>query len=54
MNAYDTEAGLQSALMNLFVEANKDHGSQFKFYTSDKLSVDWAYQLNADRRFLGG
>ena len=48
-NAYDTEAGLQSALMNLFVEAEYKVFPQFKFYTSEKLSVDWAYQLNANR-----
>ncbi len=48
-NAYDTEAGLQNALMNLFVEEEYKPVTNLKFYTSEKLSVDWAYQLNSDR-----
>jgi hypothetical protein len=48
-NAYDTEAGLQSALMNLFIEAEYKPLSQLKFYTAERLTLDWAYQLNADR-----
>ena len=48
-NAYDTEAGLQSALMNLFMESEYRVLPEFKFYASGKFTVDWAYQLNAGR-----
>jgi len=43
---YDTEKGLQSALMNLFLEMDYKISPQLKFYTSERLSVDWIYQLN--------
>jgi hypothetical protein len=48
-NNYGTEKGLQSALMNLFVEGDYKISSELKFYGSSMLTVDWAYQLNADR-----
>ena len=48
-NAYDTEAGLQSALMNLFVETEYKVLPEFKFYGAGRLTTDWAYQLNANR-----
>ncbi len=48
-NSYDTEAGFQSALMNLFAEAEYKILPDLKFYTSEKLSIDWAYQLNHNR-----
>jgi len=48
-NSYDTEPGLQSALMNVFFEEEYRPLSQLKFYTSQKVSVDWAYQINGDR-----
>lgn len=46
---YDTEQGLQTALTNLFVETDYKMTDQLKFYTSGRLSVDWAYQLNSGR-----
>lgn len=46
---YDTEKGLQSALMNLFLEGNYSITNDLKFYASSLLTVDWAYQLNSDR-----
>ena len=46
---YDTEPGLQTALTNLFVEADYKFLPQMKFYTSERLTVDWAYQINSDR-----
>lgn len=46
---YDTEKGLQSALMNLFAEGDYKISSELKFYSSSMLTVDWAYQLNANR-----
>lgn len=48
-NKYDTEKGLQSALMNLFVEGDYKISNELKFYGSTMLTVDWAYQLNANR-----
>jgi hypothetical protein len=48
-NHYDTEKGFQTALMNLFGEADYKPGDQLKFYTSAKLSVDWAYIFNSNR-----
>ena len=48
-NKYDTEQGLQSALMNLFVEGDYKISNELKFYGSSMLTVDWAYQLNANR-----
>jgi len=42
---YDTEKGLNSALMNLFVEADYTPIDNLKFYTSSMLTVDWIYQL---------
>lgn len=48
-NKYDTEKGLQSALMNLFVEGDYKISNELKFYGSSMLTVDWAYQLNANR-----
>lgn len=48
-NSYDTEAGLQSALMNLFAEGDYAIRDDLKFYAAGMLTVDWAYQLNADR-----
>ncbi len=46
---YDTEEGLQTALTNLFLETDYKMTDKLKFYTSGRLSVDWAYQLNSDR-----
>src|SRR5512139_2879231 len=45
---YDTERGLQMALMNLFMEGDYKISDQLKFYTSAKLTTDWAYQLKAN------
>jgi hypothetical protein len=42
---YDTEKGLNSALMNLFVEGDYTPISNLKFYASGMLTVDWIYQL---------
>ncbi len=46
---YDTEQGLQSALMNLFLEGNYSAADDLKFYASGMLTVDWAYQINSYR-----
>jgi hypothetical protein len=46
-NKYDTENGLQSALMNLFVEGDYKIREDLKFYTAGMFTVDWAYQLKA-------
>ena len=48
-NSYDTEAGLQAALMNLLVEGDYMITPELKFTASGRLTVDWAYQLNAGR-----
>jgi hypothetical protein len=48
-NEYDTQKGLQSALMNLFVEGDYKISSELKFYGSSMLTVDWAYQFNSNR-----
>jgi hypothetical protein len=48
-NTYDTENGLNSALMNLFVEGEYSPVDKLRFYSSGMLSVDWAYQLNSGR-----
>ena len=48
-NSYDTEAGLQSALMNLFLEGDYKIADRLKFYGASLLTVDWAYQLNSGR-----
>jgi len=48
-NKYDSENGLHSALMNLFVEGEYQITKDLKFYGSGMLTVDWAYQLNANR-----
>ncbi len=42
---YDTEKGLNSALMNLFVEGDYTPMKSLKFYASGMLTVDWIYQL---------
>jgi hypothetical protein len=42
---YDTEKGLNSALMNLFVEGDYTPINNLKFYASSMLTVDWIYQL---------
>ena len=44
-NAYDTEQGLNSALMNLFVEGDYQITKDLKFYGSGMLTVDWIYQM---------
>lgn len=49
LNKYDTEKGLQSALMNLFIEGDYSITNNLKFYGSGMLTVDWAYQLNANK-----
>jgi hypothetical protein len=46
---YDTSQGLQSALMNLFMEGDYIIRDDLKFYASGMLTIDWAYQLNASR-----
>ena len=46
---YDTMKGLQSALTNLFAEGDYAIKDDLKFYASGMLTVDWAYQLNANR-----
>ena len=48
-NSYDTEAGLQAAVMNLFGEADYKILPELKFYASSRLTVDWAYQFNSNR-----
>jgi hypothetical protein len=48
-NDYDTEQGLQMALMNLFAEGDYVISDQLKFYAAGMLTVDWAYQINAHR-----
>jgi hypothetical protein len=48
-NSYDTEAGLQSALMNVFIEGDYKIMDRLKFYGAGMLTVDWAYQLNSSR-----
>ena len=45
---YDTERGLQTALMNLFMEADYKAFDTLKFYTSAKLTTDWTYQIKAN------
>jgi len=47
-DAYDTEKGINSALMNLFVESAYDITKDLKFYGSGMLSVDWIYQLKCN------
>jgi hypothetical protein len=42
---YDTEKGLNSALMNLVVEGDYQIAKDLKFYGSGMLTVDWIYQL---------
>jgi hypothetical protein len=42
---YDVEKGLNSALMNLFVEGDYKISDTLKFYGSGMLTVDWIYQL---------
>ena len=48
-DSYDTEKGLNSALMNLFVEGDYKITNNLSFYGSGMLTVDWAYQLNGHR-----
>ena len=45
---YDTEKGLNAALMNLFVEGDYAIRDDLKFYGSGMLTVDWIYQLKAN------
>lgn len=42
---YDTEKGLNSSLMNLFVEGDYKIADTLKFYGSSMLTVDWIYQF---------
>jgi len=42
---YDTEKGLQSALMNLYFEGDYAFTNNLKFYGAGMLTVDWIYQL---------
>jgi len=44
-DSYDTEKGLNSALMNLFLEGDYEITKDLKFYSSVMLTVDWIYQL---------
>lgn len=46
---YDSETGVESALMNLFAEGDYAIRDDLKFYASGLLTVDWAYQINGDR-----
>jgi hypothetical protein len=48
-NTYDTENGVNSALMNLFVEGDYSPLNNLKLYAAGMLTVDWAYQLNSNR-----
>ena len=48
-NTYFSEKGLNSALMNLYVEGGYSPSATLKFYASGMLTVDWAYQLNSNR-----
>ncbi|MBT8338385.1 MAG: hypothetical protein KJP07_00085 [Desulfatitalea sp.] len=43
--AYDTESGFNSALMNLFAEGDYQIADDLGFYASSMLTVDWMYQL---------
>jgi hypothetical protein len=45
---YDTERGLQTALMNLFLEGDYKAADNLKFYTSAKVTTDWIYQIKAN------
>jgi len=47
-NAYDTEKGVNSALMNLFVEGDYEITRNLKFYGSSMFTVDWIYQLKCN------
>jgi hypothetical protein len=42
---YDTEKGLHSALMNLFLEGDYSITNDLRFYGAGMLTVDWIYQL---------
>ena len=44
---YDSEEGLQSALMNLFLEGDYSIANNLKFYASGMLTVDWIYQFKS-------
>ena len=54
---YDTEEGLQSALMNIFVEGDYQPNDSLKLYASGMLTVDWIYDIKhsddswRDKRF---
>lgn len=45
---YDTEKGLNSALMNLYLEGDYAFTDKLKFYGSGMLTVDWIYQLKTN------
>ncbi|MBI5605567.1 MAG: hypothetical protein HY879_19730, partial [Deltaproteobacteria bacterium] len=47
---YDTKKGLQSALMNLFLEGQYRINPQFNLYASGRFSADWAYPINNGQR----
>jgi hypothetical protein len=44
---YDTKKGVQSGIMNLFVEGDYALTKHLKFYASGMFTTDWAYDLNA-------
>ncbi|OPY75794.1 MAG: hypothetical protein A4E64_01806 [Syntrophorhabdus sp. PtaU1.Bin058] len=46
---YDTEKGLQSAIFNLFTEAELRYKSNLRFYTSLMLTGDWIYDIKHDQ-----
>jgi hypothetical protein len=45
-NDYDTKEGVQSLLMNAFVEGQYRPNSQLSLYSSLRFTGDWAYDVN--------
>lgn len=45
LDRYDTQKGLQTALGNLFVEADYKISNELKFYAATRITGDWIYQL---------
>lgn len=45
IGGFDTQHGLNAALMNVFVEGDYQPTDTVKFYGSGMLTVDWIYQL---------
>lgn len=47
---YDTEEGVNAALLNILVEGEYSINDQLTFYASGMFSKDWAYDLKHDDR----